>query len=735
MAARKQHKLDEVWPMLVSGIEQMLVKLQSINQTAWMEMYSGVYNLCISRHEKELYDTFKEWITKHCQNLYRALAEYRKVELLQAYLKTWSQFTLGIQYVHKIFDYLHRYWVPKNKQQHGAEEITTLALNTFREKSFSKLKDHLLDGLLDQITRERKGEKVDHALLREVINSYVKLGTNKNNPLEVYKADFERAFIAKTKEFYAAESSEYLASNGCALYMTKVDNRIAEENARVKSYLDGSTETDLMEACDEVLITAHKESFQTDFRSFLETDRKEDLGRMYKLLQRLKDGLGYIKSVLKSYTSDMAENELKLGAEKLPKHSELRKSPEVVEGFVKLNDRCQELVNNCFAKNADFMKAVDEAFIGVTNKQIGVFQMAELLAFYADYILRGTVKMSDEEMEKTFDKISKQFTYLSDKDLFHAFYRRGLSRRLLAGKTNEDGERSMIARFKEEYGAYFTAKLEGMINDMNTSSTIRQKFKDDVKEERLNGISMDVQVLNSLHWPIYKSEGDQIKLPKELVECQKAFDEFYQKTTQNRKLTWVYAHSQAQVQLKYGKQKFDLMCTTYQACIMLQFNASAESLPFNDIKSALGLSNDDLAMCIEPLCGLPGKYQIIKKTGDEKQVGFEDDFSWNDDLPKTKPPRRITVPPTSGRANRQETTTTNKAVQEERKYKIDAAIVRIMKARRRLHINDLMAEVMQQLLKYFKPEPKMIKRCIESLIEREYLDREEDDTNTFRYLA
>lgn len=732
---RKQYNLDDVWPKLQEGIEQILVRLDmSINHEQWMNMYSGVYNLCISRHEKELYDAFKNWITKHCQELYRHLAEYRKLELLTAYLKIWTQYTTGITYVHKIFDYLHRYWVPKNKQQHGAEEITTLALNTWREKLFNKCKDHIQDALLDQITRERKGEKIDHSNLRQVINSYVRMGTNKNTPLEVYKTEFEKAFIQKTKEFYTLESSEFLRSNGCALYMSKVDTRIAEEKARVGNYLDPTTETDLMAACDEVLIEKHKESFQTDFRQFLEDDRREDAARMYKLLQRLKDGLGYIKGVLKEYTLEKGEAELKAGAEVLPVHAELRKSPTVVEAFIKLNDRCQDLVNNCFARNADFMKAVDEAFVTVTNKPIGVFQMAEILAFYCDYILKGGVKQSDEDQEKTFDQIAKLFTYLQDKDLFHAFYRRGLSRRLLAGKTNEDAERSMIARFKAEYGAYFTSKLEGMLNDMQTSQSMQKRFSETVQESALGGISLDVQVLNSLHWPIYKSEGDQISLPKELVDCKTAFDDFYKSTTQNRKLTWVYSTSNAMVQLKYGKAKFDLMCTTYQACIMLMFN-SASSCTFKDIKQALGLSEEDLAMCIEPLCGMPGKFKLLTKTNGDEPVTPDDVFSWNDDLPKAKPPRRIPVPPTSGRANKQQTTATNKAVEEERKYKIDAAVVRIMKARRRMHINDLMAEVLGQLNKYFKPDPKMIKKCLESLIDREYLDRDEDDTNTFRYIT
>jgi hypothetical protein len=136
---------------------------------------------------------------------------------------------------------------------------------------------------------------------------------------------------------------------------------------------------------------------------------------MYKLLKRLKEGLEYLRGVLKQYALDKGEAEVKTGAEKLPKHSELRNSPAVVEGFIKLHGRCAQLVADCFDKNGDFTKSVDEAFTIVVNKQIGVFQMAEILAFFCDHVLRGNVKLSDEEMEKTFDSVSKLFSYLQDK--------------------------------------------------------------------------------------------------------------------------------------------------------------------------------------------------------------------------------------------------------------------------------------------------------------------------------
>jgi cullin 1 len=46
----------------------------------------------------------------------------------------------------------------------------------------------------------------------------------------------------------------------------------------------------------------------------------------------------------------------------------------------------------------------------------------------------------------------------------------------------------------------------------------------------------------------------------------------------------------------------------------------------------------------------------------------------------------------------------------------------------------LIAEVLSQLA-FFKPDPKVIKKRIESLIDREYLERDPDNPNTYRYLA
>lgn len=40
--------------------------------------------------------------------------------------------------------------------------------------------------------------------------------------MDIYKEDFETPFLAHTREYYARESTVFIASNGVAAYMKKV---------------------------------------------------------------------------------------------------------------------------------------------------------------------------------------------------------------------------------------------------------------------------------------------------------------------------------------------------------------------------------------------------------------------------------------------------------------------------------------------------------------------------------
>lgn len=83
----------------------------------------------------------------------------------------------------------------------------------------------------------------------------------------------------------------------------------------------------------------------------------------------------------------------------------------------------------------------------------------------------------------------------------------------------------------------------------------------------------------------------------------------------------------------------------------------------------------------------------------------------------------------------EETKQTTDKVFEDRYLTLDAQIVRIMKGKKQLRLQDLINEVIEAVQKLFQPEVKAIKAQVESLIEREYLERDDGDRNILRYLA
>ena len=68
-----------------------------------------------------------------------------------------------------------------------------------------------------------------------------------------------------------------------------------------------------------------------------------------------------------------------------------------------------------------------------------------------------------------------------------------------------------------------------------------------------------------------------------------------------------------------------------------------------------------------------------------------------------------------------------------RGYLLDATIIRIMKIKKILTHNQLITTIIEQT-KNFKPEINLIKKRIESLINRDYLERT-DDSSGYKYIA
>jgi cullin-4 len=126
---------------------------------------------------------------------------------------------------------------------------------------------------------------------------------------------------------------------------------------------------------------------------------------------------------------------------------------------------------------------------------------AELIAKFIDSKLRaGNKGTSEEELEGTLDKVLVLFRFIQGKDVFEAFYKKDLAKRLLLGKSASiDAEKSMISKLKTECGSQFTNKLEGMFKDIELSREINESFRQSAqaRSKLPYGIEMNVHVLTT----------------------------------------------------------------------------------------------------------------------------------------------------------------------------------------------------------------------------------------------
>ena len=83
----------------------------------------------------------------------------------------------------------------------------------------------------------------------------------------------------------------------------------------------------------------------------------------------------------------------------------------------------------------------------------------------------------------------------------------------------------------------------------------------------------------------------------------------------------------------------------------------------------------------------------------------------------------------------EESQRTHTAIEGDRKHYLDAAIVRIMKARKTVDHKDLVMATTDAVKKHFSPEVRTIKERIEQLIEQEYMRRDEERENVYVYVA
>lgn len=728
----KARAIDVLIDMLDGGIRAGRTNMFAPRE--YVAIYTTCYDMCTQRSpynwSRDLYlrhgETIENYLTSRVLPALRERTSGSSSSsggpiLLTELQNRWTNHQIMNKWLKKFFTYLDRYYV----KHHSLPTLSQAGLRHFKTHIYDEVKGDATGAILASINDEREGKIIDKTLIKSIVELYENMGMGN---LDSYTLDLEAPLLENTREYYSKRRQDWIVSDSTPDYLIKAERSLNEERNRVADYLNSATEPKLLRVCEEEILEKVEqmllEKEGSGCRALLTNDKSEDLRRMFRLFSRLEKGLNPMAEIVQRFISDMG-NEIIGKREEMLRIGEKDKNddPLFVKSLLELHDKYLGVIKSDFAGHALFQKALKDAFVEIVNRNVGQYTNAELMSTFCDRVLKsGGEKLSEAEVEDSLDRVVQLFSYLTDKDLFAEIYRNQLAKRLLNQRSaSADAEKLMIAKLKMQCGTHFTSKMEGMLGDLAVGNDQRSEFESKMKQHKTS-LDFTVQVLTTGFWPTYKSP--EVALPPHMSKCMDIFKEWHDNKHAKRKLTWMFSLGNASVRASFGRKTYDLQVSTLQAVALNAFN-DGKTLSYEELEKLLNLDETILKPLMHSLsCA---KYKIISKSPPSNKINNTDSFTASQRFSSNM--RKIRIPMASLDA-----THNTKRVEEDRSNAIEAAIVRIMKARKTLGHQQLIAEVLSQLA-FFKPNPRTIKLRIEALIDREYLERCVDNTNTYKYLA
>ncbi|KAF8073803.1 Cullin [Lyophyllum atratum] len=749
--------LPTTWAFLEEGVDHIMTKLQTgVSYSKYMSLYTVAYNYCTSSKMhghtsdslsignrtganlmgSDLYNNLIRYFVTHLKSLREKTDALQDEDLLRYYAAEWDRYTTGANYINRLFTYLNRHWVKRERDEgrKGVYPVYTLALVQWKNNLFIPVQQKhmkLASAILRLIETQRNGDTIDQGLVKKVVDSFVSLGLDDSDPnkacLDIYKEHFETPFIEATEAYYKKESEAFLAESSVSDYLKKAEERLKEEEDRVERYLNTQTRKALISKCEHVLIREHSELMWESFQQLLDFDKDEDLQRMYALLSRIPEGLEPLRKKFEEHVKKAGQAAVSKLVGEAGANVDALEPKAYVDALLDVHKKNSETVTRSFRGEAGFVASLDKACREFVNRNAATgasnSKSPELLAKHADLLLRKNNKMAEEgDLEGALNRVMILFKYIEDKDVFQTFYTTKLSKRLIHGvSASDESEASMISKLKEACGFEYTNKLQRMFTDMSLSKDLTDQFKERMQQNHDDmDISFSIMVLGTNFWPLVPP-GHEFVIPAEILPTYDRFQKYYQIKHSGRKLTWLWNYSKNELRTNYLNQKYILMTSSFQMAVLLQYNNN-DTLSLTELLAATSIPKELLTQILALL--VKAKILINEET---------DQYDLNPNFRSKKIRVNLNLPIKA--ETKAETSDVLKTVDEDRKYVIQATIVRIMKARKTMKHQPLIQEVISQITQRFAPKIPDIKKAIDTLLEKDYIERVDGTKDTFAYVA
>ncbi|TFK66160.1 Cullin-domain-containing protein [Pluteus cervinus] len=391
-----------------------------------------------------------------------------------------------------------------------------------------------------------------------------------------------------------------------------------------------------------------------------------------------------------------------------------------------------EITNRIFQRDQEFLTSLDKACEEFINHNAAADAIRNgspgLLARHLDRLLRKSRHASGDDFERSLDQAIIIFRFLSDKEAFRTLYRSRLHLRLIHGVpiSREEKVVSKLTLEMEPYGSAYTQPLEQILSDARKSEDLTNSFANWVQQHKSDA---DIPT-NALVFPLGKDKEYWLRspsavapdfvIPPVLLPTYEKLETYYGSQHSGRKLTLLWNSSRNEVRTNYLHREYTFIVATFHMAILLQYNAH-ESLSVGDLIKSTGIVEGYLIQVLSYLV----KWNILIHDKESKRYGLNMAF--------TAPATRCNFyAPMTIEAD-EEAARLEQKIADDRKYEIQSIVYSLVRRRPNIPHQTLICESVHALSQKRTPKIPEIKKAIEVLIEKEYIERVDNKTGIVMY--
>ncbi|XQJ28454.1 Cullin family/Cullin protein neddylation domain containing protein, putative [Leishmania guyanensis] len=673
-----------------------------------------------------VYYLLRELLKKQVNNV---KATIQKDSIL-SYLDAYEKYTAGGNVVKSIFTYLHWTWQKRGLPAEHIIQPTEIVVGHLWMDVIltTELKEAFRAKVNEIVCRVRSGGRTSVGEMESVKRFSLNLGCSTDVRLTLYSSVVEETYLKSLTSYYCAKRLVFKAL-GVVEYINQCVKAVKKEDVLARCFLIRSSYEQVSESVLRILIHDEKNYLSPFCKECIDpSDGSDPLSRK-KSLSALYDLLGggaeesWMEDLLRETVSEYADRELKKTHDSCEASSILRILKKAQQTF-------EATISGIFGHQPRLIRAIYDgiqanlaALERPTATEDNAVKIAKRLAKYA---AEESKSMPVEDLRLKSNWIAVIYRLCSRQDVFHQSYTRFLQERLLKNIFGT-GKQSEIAVREESILSSLLIKDRNFAFIFNCMRMLNDTYRNDLKQaKRVQQFLVKPYILTAFPWGESRRSPDagRTSVPLELQTVISHDIDAYATLQNGRRLLFSPEHSGARVKMSIPNKSVSLsvLVSFLQMRYLLVMNKmsvwSADVLC-----SRTCTSLEECKRALIPFVQTGLLQEAVQHVFDLNP----NIFALQNGEEKTYDLRYIEL---GSQQSNPEKNSFFLRGEKSHVLSIEGAVMRVLKELGPLSLDDTIGKVSASLGK-LSVQRRDIKKVLEKLVEREYVERSEDNYLSF----